>query len=83
MLAEPDLVEADRVGALDDLEVFLQQRVIAPAKVLDRVHEHAEFHRASPGRRCVLWPALWGARRLASNRRAVSERRTHQSRLTP
>ena len=51
VLAEPDFVEADRVGALDDLEVFLQQRVIAPAEILDRVHEHAELHGAPPWRR--------------------------------
>ena len=53
MLAEPNLVETDRVGALDDLEVFLQQRVIAPPKILDRVHEHAELHGAPPWRRSL------------------------------
>ena len=49
MLAEPDLVEADRVRAFDDFQVFLKERVVAPFEVLNRVHEHAELHGAPPG----------------------------------
>ena len=59
MLAEPDLVETDRVGALDDLKIFLEQRVIAAPKILDRVHEHAELHDVPPWRRSLSRRLLW------------------------
>ena len=73
MLAEPDLVEADRVGALDDLEVFLQQRVIAPPEILNRVHEHAELHGAPPWRRSLVVGRIMGE---PASRRPTGERRT-------
>ena len=79
VLAEPDLVEADRVGALDDLEVFLQQRVIAPPEILDRVHEHAELHGAPP---LAAFPARGAHYGEAAGSRPIGERRARVPRLT-
>src|SRR4051794_6689545 len=45
MLAQPDLGPAFPVCGAAHRHVFPQQRVIAAAEVLDRMHEHAETHR--------------------------------------
>src|ERR1700722_17193984 len=44
MLAEPDLVEALLIGGADHAEILEQQRGVAPLKVVNGVHEHAEAH---------------------------------------
>ena len=48
VLSEPHLVEADRIGAADDVHVLVEQGVVTAAIVVDRVHEHAQLHGGSP-----------------------------------
>ena len=48
LLADPDVVEAELVGADHRLEVLLEHLVVVLARRMQRHHEQAESHRQSP-----------------------------------